>query len=503
VTAITPTDEQQAVIDMSQTGETFVTDACAGSGKTTVLRMAAERMPAKKILYLVYNRAAKEDAERVFPGNVEVRTIHSLTWRAFGQQYGERMRPGSPRVTARQTAVLLGITQPLEISDKICLPPTVIARMAMDAVDNYAYDSVRGLQLKHVRFAPGAFDPAQAHYLSETVLSWARKLWDEARQPGSPHRFTYEYGWKLYVLGGGKIGHDLIMLDEAQDSNSITETFIKSQNCPAIVVGDSCQQLYRWRGADDILERFDGTRLTLSQSWRFGQEVADEANKWLPHAEGPYRVKGNPAIRSLVTTGDASNPKAILCRTNAGAMGEAIQQMQQGKRVAITGNLREQIRNLAEAIGELKSGRVTTHPELVGFASWEELRSYTREPGGGDLKPLVSLIQEYQVPGVLAACDALVEEKPKPWEPRPDVVVSTGHKAKGREWGSVRIGEDFEPPAEVEDPVTGKMGPGPISRADAMLGYVCVTRARDHLDRSGLAWIDDHPAVERPAKMLT
>lgn len=47
------------------------------------------------------------------------------------------------------------------------------------------------------------------------------------------------------------------------------------------MVGDSAQAIYGWRGARDIMTGFDGTRLTLSQSFRFGPRLAEEANRWL------------------------------------------------------------------------------------------------------------------------------------------------------------------------------------------------------------------------------
>ena len=75
-----------------------------------------------------------------------------------------------------------------------------------------------------------------------------------------------------------------------------------------------------------------------------------------------------------------------------------------------------------------------------------------------------------------------------------EVVISTAHKAKGREWDSVKIGSDFRQPAAGED---GK--PGRVPRGEAMLAYVAVTRAKKTLDRGGLAWIDDQLAgVARP-----
>jgi superfamily I DNA/RNA helicase len=66
-----------------------------------------------------------------------------------------------------------------------------------------------------------------------------------------------------------------------------------------------------------------------------------------------------------------------------------------------------------------------------------------------------------------------------------EVVVSTAHKAKGREWPTVRIAGDFSEPRRCHN-----SQPAQIPRADTMLAYVAVTRARHTLDPEGLAWVE-------------
>jgi superfamily I DNA/RNA helicase len=68
-------------------------------------------------------------------------------------------------------------------------------------------------------------------------------------------------------------------------------------------------------------------------------------------------------------------------------------------------------------------------------------------------------------------------------EKNADVIISTSHKAKGREWDYVRIGMDFQPRTEDGREV-------PPSRPEMMLAYVAVTRAKIGLDNEGLVWVD-------------
>lgn len=69
-------------------------------------------------------------------------------------------------------------------------------------------------------------------------------------------------------------------------------------------------------------------------------------------------------------------------------------------------------------------------------------------------------------------------------------MVSTAHKAKGRERPAVKIADDFPlPPDSDQHDDRGRPIAEPVSEADARLAYVAVTRARSRLDLGGLAWI--------------
>lgn len=117
------------------------------------------------------------------------------------------------------------------------------------------------------------------------------------------------------------------------------------------------------------------------------------------------------------------------------------------------------------------------------FGSWGEVQEFADEAAGRDLKPLVDLIDTHGVDAIIAAADSLSDER------RADVVVSTAHKSKGREWSAVKIADDFPEPEHGDD---GEWETVPDS--DAMLAYVSVTRAMHRLDRGGLGWIDKYLA---------
>ena len=113
-----------------------------------------------------------------------------------------------------------------------------------------------------------------------------------------------------------------------------------------------------------------------------------------------------------------------------------------------------------------------------------------RDEGGSDLKVFVKLIDEYGVQTVMDVANKAVDEK------YADVIVSTAHKSKGREWSAVKIGGDFREPVDEDGVPTD-----PI-KAECNLAYVSVTRAMNQLDRGSLAWVDNYIDNRPPEKSI-
>ncbi|MEU3341962.1 UvrD-helicase domain-containing protein [Streptomyces sp. NPDC006668] len=487
---LTPTDEQHAAVTAFTTGRNLVLQAGAGTGKTSTLELLAASDHRRHGLYLAFNRAIKEAAARRFPPRVKCRTGHGLAYAAFGYRY--RHRFGGARIPAWKTAELLGLTQKLTVNERV-FENTSLAYIAKQTVLRYCQSADKEIDTKHVPLQRGAEDPAVHRVLATTVLPYAQHAWNDVRDPaGSKLKVEHDHYLKVWQLSDPHISADYILLDEAQDTNPALEYVLNLQRGHAqiVLVGDSAQQIYSWRGARDIMTDFDGTHLTLTQSFRFGPALAAEANRWLSLTRSPLRLSGHQATTTRLEK--LEEPDVVLCRTNGGAMAEVLHQMEAGRRVAMAGG-GGALRSLASAAQDLKNGHGTRHPELYLFRSWGEVQDYAEnDPAGADLLPWVELVDELGTEAVLAAVDQLGSETSA------DVTVSTVHKAKGREWPAVRIGEDFTPPEEDD---LGR--PGRIPRSEARLAYVAVTRARYRLDIGGLGWINEHPqgdptANERP-----
>ncbi|MFH8569775.1 UvrD-helicase domain-containing protein [Streptomyces sp. NPDC017993] len=486
-----PTREQSAATDAFDAGSHLVIQAGAGTGKTTTLAMLAHaaRRRGRTGRYIAFNRAIARHADRTFPAGVSCGTAHALAYTAVGRRYRDRMN--SPRQAGWRTGAALGIDDGLSVrlgARKVT--NKALSNSALRTVTRFCQSADKEIAPHHVPPLRGAEQQPLHDQLADLVLPFARKAWADLQHPKhGVVRFEHDHYLKMWALREPVIPADFLLLDEAQDTNPVVDQVFTAQRAHAqlVLVGDSAQAIYGWRGARDVMTGFDGTRLSLSRSFRFGPALAAEANRWLAIVDAPIRLTGSPWLKTEMSR--LREPAAILCRSNVGAMVEVIRQLEAGRRVALAGG-GEVLRALARAAHDLDAGRRTAHPELMLFESWGELREYAEfDPAGRDLLPLVELVDEHGTQAVLRALDRLTPEASA------QVTVSTAHRAKGREWPTVRIADDFTAPDDLDE--LGEDGiplPGPIDADEARLAYVAVTRARSRLDLGGLSWIHSHPA---------
>jgi hypothetical protein len=472
--AISPTAEQTAAIDVFTSGQDLALVAGAGTGKTsTLVQMAAATR--KRGLYVAFNKAIADDAGRRFGSNVECRTAHSMAFQAVGRRYQERLRTQA-RIPAKQAARILGITRDLSIDSHI-VKINHQARLVAEMIRQFCYSTDRQVMARHVKPVNGLEAPAQ-EYLARTLLPYAVKAWEDICSVSGSLRFEHDHYLKMWAMTGPVLRKDFILLDEAQDTNAVLEEIFLNQQAQRVCVGDPAQQIYGWRNARDVMTGFPAETLRLTESFRFGPRIAQVANRWLRHAESSLRLTGRGPADSR--TGEISDPDVVLCRGNADAMQEVMDFLELGVPVALTGGGDAMLR-VARAAAELKEGKRTSHPELFLFTTWGEVQEYVEhDTAGQDLKATVKLVDTHGPDELIRALESLSSEE------HAKVSVSTAHKAKGREWGSVRIGGGFAAPSVDDDGV--QRG---LQAAEARLIYVAVTRARRRLDLDGITWIDD------------
>ena len=477
----TPTQEQldlrAAFRTARETDGSLLVAALAGSGKTTTLFDLARSEPQTSMLYVAYNKGIQLDAEAKAPRNLTCKTAHALAWRnVIGNPRTPLGRRLNSRdfVGGRDVARILNIRNGFECGTE-SVTAAQVGSIVVDTVDQFCKSASDVISKHHVPFQEGLEDCWGA--FTALVLPLAVRAWVDITSESGALKFSHQHYLKIWQLSHPRLNYTVIMLDEAQDANPVIKDIVERQQATLVLVGDQNQAINGWNGAIDAMATFKATQTgTLTKSFRFGQGVADEGNKWLTLLASPLKMEGFEKINSTVEA--VESPDAILCRTNAGCIRNVMALLAEGKRVALVGGANDLL-SLVRGSIKLMAGQRSEHHTLRAFANWDAVREYvndTREHAPTELKLFVKLVDEYGPEVLIDTLGRIVKEEVA------EVTVSTAHKAKGREWDSVRIASDFPQPKEGE----------PISKEAAMLNYVAVTRARLTLDNLGLAWVDDY-----------
>jgi hypothetical protein len=474
------TGQQSDIVDAASTGEDVRVRALAGTGKTFTLTAVARARPGVEMSYVGFNRAIVEEGRRKFPRNVQCNTAHAIARRAVAASRPELLQRlnTTERVPSWKVAEILRIWQPFEFSG-FKLRERKLGGLVKETVKRFCSSTATEPQAWMVPKVPGLDTPAARAALSEHLMPFVVKAWEDLISDRGRLQFSHDVYLKLFSMASVCIvPGEVILFDEAQDADPVILEIIRRQQAErgvqVIPVGDENQQIYKWRGAVDSLEMFECEHdLTLTESFRFGPAIAEEANLILSLLPTDLRVVGHEPVASVL--GELTDPDVVLCRTNAEAIARMMIAQIAGRSAGLVGGT-SAVEGLARAAKDLSEGRETYHPELQAFATWNDVVQYVEEDADArDLQVLVRLVERYGPDELLDAVERAVPEQSA------DLVLSTMHKAKGREWGRVLLANDFPPPLDVN---------GDVSDEELRLAYVAATRAKDVLDSRSLGWLD-------------
>jgi hypothetical protein len=463
-----PTDEQQRAVRQFSTGEPLKISAFAGTGKTSTLRLLAGSRK-KPGLYIAFNRSIAREAKEKFPRTVDCRTTHSLAFRPIAGQY---------KFTSGKMKTPLNVRKLADDADlkdrtfgRIRLNRFKLAYLALGTVRRYCQSDALAMSPEHIpqysRLA-GA-QPGELEEIKGFTLQLAGTLWKRMTDPRDQMPLGHDGYLKLWALQQPKLAADYILLDEAQDTNGVVLGVLALQQAQMVYVGDRHQQIYEWRGAINAMEKIEGCRETfLTQSFRFGPTIAAAASSVISALGETRQLQGNTNVKSVI--GPLVTPDAILARTNVGVMSEVIDALDRGQSPHVVGGVDDLKRMIKDVIA-LKNKEPAESPELFGFDSWAEVLEAVQEEEDESLRTFVQLVERFGELRLLWAMGRVTR-----YENQAGVIISTAHKAKGREWDSVRLSQDFAS-SRPDRPAT-------LDDAECRLFYVAMTRAKRHLDVS-------------------
>lgn len=460
------TSEQQSILNRPPTGSIKVA-AGAGCGKTSTLVAYGQRW-AKRGLYLAFNKAIADEARRKFPPNVETRTAHSFAFRAL--DIGQR-----GNLVPRFRFEHLRDYDDLIVSVAGMTDGQVRAAI-LRTLENFLIDEGSKIKVEHCSLE----NTGQRNAVRKMVQAIAGKLLRFKKHDLPITHDAYLKAFELWHRIEGDF--DYLLLDEAQDLNPVLISIAKKSGLPTIVMGDAYQSIYRFRGAVNAMAQFKVEEFPLTQSWRFGADVASLANTILSHHSTPPRriLHGHPTQETEVLRYTGKVPRglrtAILARTNA-RLFESLAGLD--RPFHLLGGIADLQRQLssAHALRQRQFHKVTDD-SVARFTSWHAFDDAANK-GDGEARRLRDIVDKHgnELPGLLNKLGRLHQDN----EADAAIIVSTAHKAKGREFDTVVVLDDFELPSTQVKRRTA--APAMAGETDQMINllYVASTRATHRL----------------------
>ena len=510
---ITPTPEQSAPIESPDIGQIKKIKAFAGTGKTTTLDSYARSRPTKKALYIAFNKSVADEARIRFPENTTTVTAHGLARTALHPDLQKKIIGNNPRANKVQEhfnehemsnleAVL--ILQTLE--NFLNSDDPIISEIHCPEQDKLEEVKFNNDISHHEKIKDG---------WQEKAIEFSKELWESMNDPEGKWPMTHNGYLKHFAISKPHLNYDIILLDEAQDTNPVVEGIVTRQKNHAqiILVGDSHQQIYTWRGAIDSMERIKTTQTyNLTSSFRFGKNIANlsniiltrykkEKNRLVGHAPEDYVYlnKTSPFTKMVFEKRPIKHTR--ICRTSVGLFNDAITTIEKIKKwsahnpnqpqlkiafVGTTGSenfspKRHYDMGLILDIFYLynSNNKNIRDPYIKSFNNINELKEIAEDPSlnAADLKKALKLSEAY--PKNLEILIKDVERySASPDDPDTWITFTTAHRSKGLEWENVALSDDFQALYEDNKPKPSKE----LKDEEINLLYVAITRAKKRIE---------------------
>lgn len=503
------TAEQEQVIELiglMGRGENLVLEAYAGCAKTSTAIMAIEAeiargTPPHRILFTSFAKSIITDSATRLPPGVHAKTFHALAYRDFGAMFRNRFANLTGRTVAAQLqlqkeSLMLYAGKDERGIDKLTavdLTPAGLGYWLINVVNRWCASTQTEFtveSLLSVNPAPdlltGVITAQDRLRLSEKYLPHAIALWRLMSDLNGNFPSSHSVYVKLWYLSEPLLSYSLIVFDENQDADPLMIDVIDRQPAKKLWIGDRHQSIYGWRGAvraTDTIEHHYSS--TLSQTFRFGDNLAAHANGVLSHLgasvpmvglESETRILQSAA--SILESDLRGQTVGFVSRTNANAVQEALGCLDLakalGRRVVL--NASASFKKQVEEVDLLINHNRPTG-SLSALSSRNELLELIEQnESAGGLASVVKLVTGYDKNLV----DQILERNAPAQKADPSMLVFTNtHQAKGLEYDHMILSDDYIHPKSARS-----------SDEESRLFYVGMTRAKKSISIQGKESLD-------------
>jgi superfamily I DNA/RNA helicase len=425
--------------------------ARAGTGKTTVIKIAMTMAAEARILYAVFGKRNQLEAQDVIcDPRVDVLTLHALGFR-FIKNVWSNVTVDKDVEVARVLAAGAELAPDEVVS--------AIVKLVSLAKNRFLWPSVE--ELTELADQPQVFQPEfeAAGWNIARLAECALGAMKQSLVRDSLNRISFDdMVWLPVAANWVRQEYDMVCVDECQDMNMPQLTMARlacRKDGRIVIVGDDRQAIFGFRGAVQdgmgmMQKQLNAAVKTLTVTFRCGQEIVEAAQKFVPDYKAapsaPHAILRDIDI-SLVAA-QAMPGDAILSRYNAPLMPLCLALLRKGVSARIEG--RQIGKELAALARKMKARSV---PQFITkVSSWADSQT-RRFQKSKNAEAKLEQIQDTaatlvavaegasSVNEVLSRLENLFVDS-KTGEKAHAVVLSSTHKAKGLEWNRVFLVAD-------------------------------------------------------------
>lgn len=461
-----------------------IIEAVAGSGKTTTIIEALNLIPSNfRILFLAFNRAIADELSKRVPSHVMAKTFHSVCFASWQRFVGTRLN-----VEANKVKIILKDILTFEEFGMYATFCNKLISLAKNSGMGFIIPDNEESWLNLISYYDLTLDneDAKESYAIEICQRVLKLSIEKANR-------VIDYDDMLFmplIKNVSFYQNDYVFVDEAQDTNAVQRALLKRMLKPKtgrlIAVGDTCQAIYGFRGADSkamkiMQEDFNAESLPLSICYRCAKSVVKLAQTIVPHIEYAENAPEGKVEKLTNYNKDTfTATDAIICRNTAPLIEMAYALISKNIGCKVLG--REIGQGLVSLINKMKGKGINGLIEKLNKYKEREIAKCIKkgnEVQAGAIEDKVTCIQviinhlsenDRTIPALITKIDSLFTDKNSGC-----LTLCTAHKSKGTEYKRVFI-LDFE-----------KYMPSKWARQDWQqeqeqnLIYVAYTRAKEEL----------------------
>lgn len=447
-----PTDEQLLVLDlMKDPDRPIMIRAFAGTGKSSTLEM-----DTKPRLYVVFakrnaDEAVKKQKAGLINPDVTIVTANGLGHRGWARATGLKLdvnknkcrdifktmiRNAPKREQETMWNVYWDVLSVVDMAKSVGYIPDEVLPHIARLVDREAF--------MDLEIHDGRPTETCMNYVDDVLLQSIK---------GAYAGFI-DFNDQIYMsaLFGGKFEwYPQAQVDEYQDMNPVNHVMlykIFDNHCRPVGVGDECQNIFKFRGAQQggmqkTIDRYNMEVCELSICFRCPQAVVENARWRVPQFKW-IKPGGRVERLTRMEARDFPDNATIICRNNAPIFRLAMQLISSGRSVSVAGtDIGPRVVGIMRKLGADDLPRASF---ISAIKDWKVMKLEQESKTASDIADCMLAFAERGV--TLGQAIGYAE-----WlfKQEGNIHLLTGHKSKGLEFDTVYLLDTFLLKDEEQD----------------------------------------------------